>query len=324
MVKSTWAVFSLMVFWLMVNPPLPFSILEDVCSHLPWVLSINCWCFKVWVTRCSAPSGTEVKYPAQQVLSCLFLPSPRCPPDPDSDSQQINPESPPHPNKGPLSVVCWKLYSMRNRATGSPVPSESIYGSFPMRHCSCCRSFCALICLVLVQLTCSSYLSWLTFCCLYSFQFLENSCSHDSLLPPTPSPQWDGLPWSFSTSFFKELAVLFKILFLFKTPSVKTLSSLYWDTYIFFLITLALFFLPPVRFIPITWIPGCMSRSSASREREGILSTHIILWFCLGTLGSNLDMRFCRYFIMIPSPSPGSVSVLKKICTFFWINLPDM
>lgn len=78
-------------------------------------------------------------------------------------------QSLPHPNKSPLSIVCWQLHSMRNRATGSPIPYKSIYGWFPLMHCACCRSFCTLDCLVLGQLTCSSCLSWFTFCFLYFY-----------------------------------------------------------------------------------------------------------------------------------------------------------
>lgn len=68
----------------------------------------------------------------------------------------------------------------------------------------------------------------------FSFQLPESSFSQDSLLPPIPAPQWDGLPWPPSISFFKELAFLFKILFLFKTPPLETLchqSSLYGDRF---------------------------------------------------------------------------------------------
>lgn len=58
----------------------------------------------------------------------------------------------------------------------------------------------------------------------FSFQFLEISFSQDVLLPPILSPQWDGLPWPSSVSFSKELAVLFKIIFLFKPSPLETLS----------------------------------------------------------------------------------------------------
>lgn len=148
---------------------------------------------------------------------------------PTDGSQQ----SLPHPNKGPLSVVCWQLHSMRNRAAGSPIPSESLYGWFPLMHCSYCRSFCTWNFLVLSELTCSC-LSWLTFCFLYFHShFWRIHVAMTVCCLPLHSPQLDGLPWPFSTSFFKELAVLFKILFLFKPPSLETLSSLYWDIYIF-------------------------------------------------------------------------------------------
>lgn len=149
----------------------------------------------------------------------------------------------------------------------------------------------------------------------FLFQFLENSHSHDSLLPPTLSPQWDGLPWSFSTSFFKELTVLFKILFLFKNPSLKTSSSLYWDTYIFILNNLGII---PSSSCQVSY-PSLASLAAwagvlPAGKGEGSFPHTLFSDFVQAPLGSNLDTRICTYFIYfitIPSPSPCSMCVLN-------------